>query len=122
VAAEGLTLDGLTPGQPAPTSGWSRSPAHPGSFLRGGTQIDVKDGRIVSVWGKRLQTSEGGVVQRGDSDAAVARCLGKAERTLYGCGKDNQQVRFFDRRGLEVTSTHDKVVQIHLFTPAQEFR
>ncbi|MBT9588796.1 hypothetical protein IV102_36010 [bacterium] len=103
LAAQDTSLDGVTLGQ--------KPPPDP----RGFTRIEVKDGIVVSVWGRRLQTSEGQLVQWGDSDAAVLAHLGKAERTLYGCGKENQQVRFYDKRGLEITSTNDKVTQIHLF-------
>lgn len=103
LAAQGTSLDGVTLGQKAPPD--------PG----GSTRIEVKNGIVVSVWGRRLQTGEGQIVQWGDSDALVLARLGKPERTLYGCGKENQQVRFYDKRGLEVTSTNDKVTQIHLF-------
>ena len=103
LAAQGASLDGVTLGQKAPPE-----PGRP-------TRIDVKNGVVVSVWGRRLQTSEGQVVEWGDSDAVLLARLGRPERTLYGCGKQNQQVRFYDKHGLEVTSTNDKVTQIHLF-------
>lgn len=103
LAAQGASLDGVTLGQKPPPE------------AKGPTRIEVKNGIVVSVWGRRLHTSEGQVVRWGDSDAVVLARLGRPERTLYGCGKQNQQVRFYDKRGLEVTSTNDKVTQIHLF-------
>jgi len=58
-------------------------------------------------------------VQDGDSLASVKALLGKPEQILYGCGREGQQLMFYDARGLQVTLLNNRVTQLRLFQPGQ---
>ena len=102
-ALPGWKLDGLEVGQPAP-SGVSPHKAQ------------IKDGKIVTLWGSRLLTPEGATVRLGQSGESALKILGKTDKVLYGCGKDGgQQVHFFERYHLDLTVTNGKVTGLRLY-------
>lgn len=113
LAAAAQTVDEIKPGQSLAVKGWKKVSAD--TFARGGTSVQIRQGKVISVWGEHLVGADGQKLDRGDDDQILSARLGKAERTLYGCGQQNQTVRFFDRLHLEVTSINGKVSQIRAY-------
>ena len=106
---EACSIDGIAPGQAASALEWPTRPSKNGQFRHQKTVVEIKDGFVIAVTGTRLLTPEGAIIECGESGPAALSKVGKPDRILYGCGKDSQQVNFYDTLGILITVTNGKV-------------